>query len=481
MNLSTSFRIFFLCGLLTAYSLFPLAALAQIDPLSIDLSEVEISVPDSVRLLMDEIAEAEAAEDSFDPRLGELSFDLGQQLVTLELNHQALEAFQRSDQSMKIREGLYSENREIPVRKIYEQHLALNNWDDAAISLNTIAWIKARNYDSNSLEYVAVLQELIRWSLAEDAQEPDGDKAIYLSAAYDDLTKIYDIYEQNDQPLDKDSLDLVVAINHRLALHGVITPNLEALKTRQNRRHINVSERACQGQYSDNEELLDNCIDAAKRQVYVNTPKASYGVAENQTLANTQQLSVKQEFFSSQHWSVTEIDNSVEVDYDPMLAFFSQSYSRGKETLLDQLDVLRTGEDDEATLNALLALGDWYLLFGYFQSAKEVYATSWSFAEERGMGEQVNMQPPVAISIAALAESLPRLRSGSRDGFAKISLGVASTGEVESVEILETDIEDEKAVAELVAEFSMSRYRPVLREGVPFAAIKFVVDRQITY
>lgn len=449
--------------------------------LDINLSAAEVDIPESVHRLLNEIEQLEDSEDSFDPRLGELSFELGLKLESLGLNEQALEAFQRSDQSMKIREGLYSENREVPVRKIYEQNLALHNWDDASNSLDTIAWIKARNYDSNSLEYVSVLQELTYWTLAEDAQARDNRKAAYLIAAHENLEKIFDIYGRNERHLDKDTLDLVVAVNHRLAMHGVLGPNLEALKVSQTRRQMAVSESVCEDFFASEEEALENCTSQVRRHIQINTPESSSGVAENQTLGNTQQLSPVQEYFSSQNWSVTEVDNSIEFDTDPMLPFFSHSYLRGKNILLDQLDMLRVGDDNEATLDALMALGDWYLLFGYFQSALQVYASAWEFSSGAGLAETINMQPPAAISLAALTDNLPRLKPGSREGYAKFSLAVAPTGEVQSVDIVETNIEDEIIVAELIAEYSMARYRPVLLEGVPVASAKYLVDRQIAY
>lgn len=479
-NLRNS-RTLFLCILLSIFGSSTRTSIAQDAPLDIDFSDTEISIPDSVRLLMEAITEAETQEDSFDPKLGELSFDLGIQLETLGLNVQALNAFQRSDQSTKIREGLYSENREISVRKIYEQHLALNDWDAAATSLNTVAWIKARNYDSNSLEYVPVLQELILWSLAEDEQVRDDEKGVYLRAAHDDLEKIYAIHAEIDQPLDKQSLDLATTINHRLALHGVMNSNLEGLRVQQGRRQVQIAERACEGLYAENEESQEICMDEAKDQVYFNTPKRSSGVAERQTLGNTQQLSAVQEYFSSQSWEVTEIDNSVELNNNPALAFFAQSYYRGKEVLLDQLDELKDGDDKAATLDSLLALGDWYLLFGYFKSAVEVYATAWTFADQAGLGGSINAQQPVPISITSLVDVLPKLDSGHRKGYAKASIIVAPTGEVDGVEILETDIQDEETIAELVAELSMSRYRPTLNMGVPAVAISYIVERQVSY
>jgi len=237
--------------------LYPSLTLSQTgDSLDINLVASDVDIPRSVHILLGEITQLEASEDSFDPRIGELSFELGMQLASLGLNEQALEAFQRSDQSMKIREGLYSENREIPVRKIYEQYLELHNWDDASSSLNTIAWIKARNYDSSSLEYVDVLQELTYWSLAEDALNPDNKRATHLIAAHDNLEKIFDIYDINEQPLDNETLELVVAVNHRLAMHGVLGPNLETLKESQTRRQFDVSTRSCETLFVEAEEAL---------------------------------------------------------------------------------------------------------------------------------------------------------------------------------------------------------------------------------
>ena len=139
------------------------------------LSNAEILGTDSVVLIMRQIELVEAEENTFSPRLGELSFDLGSQLASLGLHEEALEAFQRADQNMKVADGLYSATREIIVRKIYEQQISLKNWDDAEVALENLAWVKARNLDAMSVDYVQILQELVEWNLARDYYDLDEE------------------------------------------------------------------------------------------------------------------------------------------------------------------------------------------------------------------------------------------------------------------------------------------------------------------
>ncbi len=440
----------------------------------------EPGITETVFLLHEELDDAEANGTSFDPRLGELSFDLGAEFAALGLHEEALEAFQRADQNMKVREGLYSENREIPIRKIYEQQLKLNNRAEAEQALNTIAWIKARNYDANSLAYVPVLQELTLWNLAEDAQERDDDRGLYLLSAHSNLEKIYRIYQKNQQSYDSKTLDLLTAINYRLALHGVMNENFSRLREQQVWRQVEIAAQACQRQFRQ-VDSAERCMDGASYWVAFNTPEANSGVSEHQTLGNTQQLSALQEFYSSQSWQVTEIDNSIELNNNPDLIFFTHSYYRGKELLLDQLDALTESDDKDAALQTLLALGNWYLLFGYMQSASEVYASAWSFATHWQLQALVDMKMPSPISTTALETSYPKLQTGNRQGYLKASLLIAPTGEVGRVDIVQTDIENERVLAELLADLSMSRYRPALDQGVPVAGMGYVIEREVLY
>ena len=159
------------------------------------LSNAEILGTDSVVLIMRQIELVEAEENTFSPRLGELSFDLGSQLASLGLHEEALEAFQRADQNMKVADGLYSATREIIVRKIYEQQISLKNWDDAEVALENLAWVKARNLDAMSVDYVQILQELVEWNLARDYYDLDeeDESSISLRRAHADLEKIYNM------------------------------------------------------------------------------------------------------------------------------------------------------------------------------------------------------------------------------------------------------------------------------------------------
>lgn len=421
-------------------------------------SEVEIdnaSALESVELLLDQIESIEAQKNSFAPELGELSFDLGMQLESLGLHQDALEAFLRADQNMKVREGLYSQNREILIRKIFDQHVALNDWESAEIALDTNSWLKARNVDSNSLDYVEALQELVEWNLARDYYGVDEEEALSLLRAYSDLEDIFDIYEAHNLPVDDYTLDLAMTVNHMLSMQVVVLDSvrqregLQALD-RTYFRQARAAMTACQSHYSDNEELLDNCVDEAERRIRQNLPETIYV-----------------DFSSGQ--------------YDQSVVFYSRSYFRGKELLLDQIEILREQGDDPRTLDALMRLGDWYLLFGYQRSAEEVYAAAWQFAQQIGMDDSIHMQEPQAISSAALIESLPKLVVGNRQGEAEIAVTIARNGEIEKIEYLDTDIADDAAIADLSAALAVSRYRPILRDGVPIAAVAYTVSKQVSY
>jgi len=414
----------------------------------------QISALESVELLLDQIQTIEAEKNSFAPELGELSFDLGVQLENLGLHDEALEAFQRADQNMKVREGLYSRNREIVIRKIFEQHVELNDWESAEIALDSNAWLRARNVDANSLEYVEVLQDLVRWNLARDHYGVEEEESRSLVRAYSDLEKIFDIYEARDMPLDDQSLDLAMTVNHLLSMQYLILDSITqregtAALDRQYIRQARTAASACQGFYEE-VEIQSRCANSAERQIRQSQPETVY------------------------------IDYSAG-QFDQSVSFYSRSYFRGKEILLDQIEILRRDNDDSRTLDALLKLGDWYLLFGYQRSAEEVYAAAWEYASGIGLGDSVHMQEPQAISTAGLVESLPRLVVGNRRGEAELAVTIARNGEIEKIEYLDTDITEESAIADLSATIAASRYRPILREGVPIAAVAYTVSRQVSY
>lgn len=417
----------------------------------------ELSTLDSVELLFEQIRQVEATKSSFDQELGELSFDLGVQLAALGLHEEALEAFQRADQIMKVREGLYSSNREVVIRKIFEQHVALNDWESAEVAMDSNAWLKARNVDANTLAYVEVLQELVRWNLAREHYHIDDEDSRPLLRAYSDLEKIFKIYDSYEMPLDDLTLDLAMTVNHLLSLEIMVldvTVDRVGVQSqvvdRRYYRQAQAAISACESFYAEDEELKDSCVQAAERNIRQNLPETVY------------------------------LDYS-ETGFDQEVAFYSRSYFRGKDLLLDQIELLQQMEDSPRTLDALLKLGDWYLLFGYQRSAEEVYAAAWDFAKEIGMGDSIYMQEPQAISSAALEESLPKLVVGKREGAAELAVTIAKTGEIEKIEYLNTDIADEQAIADLSAALATSRYRPILREGVPIAAVAYTLSKQVTY
>jgi len=424
----------------------------QLEP---DSDSLQFSAVESVELLLEQIETVEAEQNSFAPELGELSFELGLQLETLGLHEDALEAFLRADQNMKIREGLYSNNREILIRKIFDQHVALNDWESAEIALDNNAWLRARNVDSDSLDYVEVLQELVRWNLAVDHYDIEDEESVALIRAYSDLEEIFDIYAARDMPADDVTIDLAMTVNHMLSQQVYIVDSVgqrdtSAALERKYFRQSRAAVMACHSLYNEAEEIRDRCSRSAEREIRRNLPET-----------------ILIDYSSGQ--------------YDQNISFYSRSYFRGKDLLLDQLEILKDQGDQRRSLDTIMKLGDWYLLFGYQRSAEEMYAAAWAYANQIGQPEVIHMQEPMAISSAGLVESLPRLVVGNRQGEAQVAVTIARTGEIEKIEYLDTDIDDESVIADLSANLAGSIYRPILRDGVPIAAVAYTVNKQVSY
>lgn len=433
----------------------PLSSPASFLELTLEPQSSEITAADAVELLLAQIKIIEAEKSSFAPELGELSYDLGIQLDQLGLHESALDAFMRADQNMKIREGLYSPNREALISKIFEQHVALNDWESAEIALDSNAWLRARNVDASSLAYVEVLQELVRWNLARDHYGVEEEESRSLFRAYADLEEIFDIYDEHELPLDDITLDLAMTLNHMLSLEVLVLDEVRdrggsAALNRTYFRQARAATSACLSLDSEDIEVKARCAELAERQIRDDLPEEIY------------------------------IDYS-SGQFDQSLSVYSRSYFRGKDILLNQLDILRQTDQNPRTLDTLLKLGDWYLLFGDQRNAEEVYATAWQYAQEIGMGDSIHMQEPRAISTAGLIESLPKLVIGNRNGEAEVAVTIAKNGEIERIEYLDIDIDDEDAIAKLSATLASSRYRPILRNGVPIAAVAYTVSKQVSY
>ena len=421
-----------------------------------------LSAAESVEELLAAIERVEAESNSFAPELGELSFDLGQQLDILGLHDEALNAFLRADQNIKVREGLYSDTRETVVRKIHEQHIALKDWETAESALRQLVWLKARNLDSTSLENVEVLQDLVEWNLALDyyGLDESDESSFSLLDAYSDLNKIYRIYELNNLPLDDKTIALAEAVNRASSLKVTL------VSVDQRRSYTNDAERslirqhntirqACESNYrgQEAEEASDVCVRLARRHLSSRLPETIiYDPFDSNAGPSSQQA-----------------------------IFLSRGYYRGKEVLLDQLELYRQTDNKDKTLDAILSIADWYLLYGYQGYAEETYRAAWNYAVEQRLPGLLQMATTQPISIASILSELPNLEAGNKLGMAEFEISINSEGEVQRLAITELDIEDEAAVAELIAEMSTYRYRPALHEGRPIEVDNFSFGTEFYY
>ena len=456
-NLFSRLTLLFISVLLTYSS----NVVSQTDNQDITNSRSERDIAaESVEQLLSQIRQVEAEQNTFAPALAELNFDLGVQLSLLGLHDEALDAFLHADQGIKAREGLYSDVREPVLRKIHEQQIALKEWDEAEVALENLAWLRARNLDAMSVEYVKTLQELVEWNLARDYYRVDAStegSSDALRRALIDLGSIYEIYDENSLPYDARTLELAAATNHSSALRVNIVFNQNRLEVESNQRFIRqfaAAKLGCENQYGEleSETSVTNCTRWAERHLRSRLPE---------TLV------------------YDPFRESTEIQQEEL--FFSRGYFRGKDLLLDQAQIYIDAEDHANAFDALLRLADWYLLFGHQGYAEDAYHAAWKFAVEQRLAGLVQMGTPKPISIASVITNLPELHSGNRQGSAEIKVSITSRGEVGDIELTHSDIDDEQVVAELLAEYSSYRYRPALHEGKPIDVDSYSLGTEFYY
>lgn len=445
-------------------SFYSLNAVSQtnLDLTNSDLRSEQDIATESIEILVNKIRQVEAEQNTFADELGELNFDLGVQLSVLGLHEEALEAFLLADQSIKAREGLYSDIRESVLRKIYEEHVALKEWEDAEEALQHLAWLKARNLGSTSVEFVSTLQELVEWNLAKEYYGIDeGNISLSLRTVFSDLDRIYDIYDENSLPYDEKTLELAAAVNHVAdSKVNIVNPNqrfgADIESNQQLSKQYTAAKAGCEHHFEGIEAsdvIARSCTRSAERYLRARLPDLI--IHDPFSGATTERIQQSQ--------------------------FFSRGYFRGQNILLDHIRTYQSAGDHPNTLDTTLRLADWYLLFGHRRQAEDTYQAAWDFAVEQRLPGLLQMGTPQPISIATVIPDLPKLTQGNQQSLAEMQVNITSNGEVSRIELTRLDIDNIQAVAELLAEYSSHRYRPAIHQGKPIAVDNYSLNAEFYY
>lgn len=135
----------------------------------------------------------EATQDAFSNGLGELSYDLGNQLLQLNLFNDALAAFRRAEHLLRINHGLYSLEQVPALEGMIQANMRLQDWEKVDEDMDRLIWLYSRNRTAGSPEYLSVLSDYAKYHLAAFFWNVDEIGLVHLIEAQDTLQYIADV------------------------------------------------------------------------------------------------------------------------------------------------------------------------------------------------------------------------------------------------------------------------------------------------
>lgn len=138
------------------------------------------------------IEEEESSQDAFSNSIGELSFDLGNQLLKLNLFNEALTAFRRAEHLLRVNHGLYALEQVPALEGMIQANMRLRDWEQVNQDMDRLVWLYSRNRAKGSPEYLDVLSDYAKYHLAAFFWNVDELGLVHLIEAQDTLQFIAD-------------------------------------------------------------------------------------------------------------------------------------------------------------------------------------------------------------------------------------------------------------------------------------------------
>lgn len=139
------------------------------------------------------IQEEEATQDAFSNGIGELSYDLGNQLLKLNLLDEALSSFRRAEHLLRINHGLYALEQVPALEGMIQANMRLKDWEQVDEDMDRLIWLYSRNRSEGSAEYLNVLSNYAKYHLAAFFWDVDEMGLVHLIEAQDTLQFIADV------------------------------------------------------------------------------------------------------------------------------------------------------------------------------------------------------------------------------------------------------------------------------------------------
>jgi len=340
---------------------------------------------------------------------------LSQELLGLGLSYrnqgqhsEAIAVFKRSLHISRINQGLHNSNQLPILELIIETNTALSAWEALDQNYHYLYWVNLRNYGANDPRFLPVLDRVGRWHLN----------------AYDLQSKGSGI----EHLLDADAL-----YSHAVRL-------IEAHFRMESPRLID----ALYGVALANYQLAAHAGDTNN----IQNTGPSYGSGDRRSRLIKQEEARQELIYSS--------------------------YRKGKKAIQRIVDIYTNNPwmPAAAHANALMHLGDWYLLFNKSSTAMKHYEQAQALVNRNSIDNvDVNNLLAHPRSLPAMQFPLPyKQEKDENESYVIASFDVTKTGKAKNIRIIESNPADSTSLHRRAKKtIKSSRFRPRFENGEPVA------------
>ncbi|WP_317933184.1 hypothetical protein [Halioxenophilus sp. WMMB6] len=354
----------------------------------------------------DAIAAVQSEQGPYAAELGQLYTSLGMQLQQQQDHSAALEAFKSAMHVERINQGLYSTGQEVILAAMVESAVAMDDWELAQNFLGHWQWLATEHGVDGPEKFLQGVRQLA-------------------------------------------SLHMVNYFGHDASVGG--RPELHLLRANQ---------------------LFTKALA---------TLEQHYGTSDQAMVPWLYDLSVSAYYLSvvSVEKNRPIVDSKLEAN-DPATTlaaqkenFIIEQYNSGREAI-ERMVTIEASDGDhdfQSLFDAEIMLADWYMLYNRPESARKQYRKAYHTLFENLQHDSDNgneiVRLPVDLPNLNQAKDLEQEPAGD---YAVFRYNVSWRGNASEVEVVETSIDNQRALAALKNSLLNRKYRPKLIDGEPVDA-----------
>ena len=357
----------------------------------------------------------------YHPAIGETLLSLGMLYLTQHKYPQAMDSFERALQIQRINAGLYNLDQTRLVKLMIEIASSYKDWDKVGDNLHYLLWIYRRNYHDDEEKLLPELKEL--GQLIVEAYRPGAGKL-----------PLNSLFEADD---------------------------------------INTETEVILEGRKDSEE---DRVNALYRTAIIN-----YHIADAVNSSRVSHREIREAMLEN-HRVIPDVDED-----DVRENISLQSFFKGKNAIGEIIDIYKSDLPGSAEkyAEALIFLGDWYLVFNLKWNAMPRYENAYAVLEENHVPEEkikAMMGEPKPLNFLILPGE--KIRAPNPNAlYVDAVLDVPSTGWPANIKIIKTNPADNENLRRRgKLAIAGVRYRPRFDKGKPVDAknveFKYVFDIQ---